>query len=128
MTPLSSIPDLICINCRFQLPKRQELQLKEDLAQLWKQPNKGIANCFLAGWIERALSANIPLITTFARTLSRYRRGILAYYDYHITTGPLEGINNKIKTLKRQVYGYRDIDFFKLKILALHEAKYALVG
>ena len=63
-----------------------------------------------------------------ARILSRYRRGILAYYDYRITTGPLEGINNKIKTLKRQVYGYRDIDFFKLKILALHEAEYALVG
>jgi len=102
--------------------------LKEDLGQLWKQPNKGIASCFLDGWIERALAANIPLITTFARTLKRHRQGILAYYDYRITTGPLEGVNNKIKTLKRQAYGYRDIDFFKLRILGLHEAKYALVG
>lgn len=102
--------------------------LKEDLGQLWKQPNKGIASRFLDGWIERALSANIPLITTFARTLKRHRQGILAYYDYRITTGPLEGVNNKIKTLKRQAYGYRDIDFFKLRILGLHETKYALVG
>lgn len=102
--------------------------LKEDLGQLWKQPNKGIANRFLDGWIERALAANIPLITTFTRTLKRHRQGILAYYDYRITTGPLEGVNNKIKTLKRQAYGYRDIDFFKLRILGLHEAKYALVG
>lgn len=102
--------------------------LKEDLGQLWKQPNKGIANRFLDGWIERALAANIPLITTFTRTLKRHRQGILAYYDYRITTGPLEGVNNKIKTLKRQAYGYRDIAFFKLRILGLHESKYALVG
>ena len=102
--------------------------LKEDLGQLWKQLNKGIASRFLDGWLERALAANIPLITTFTRTLKRHRQGILAYYDYRITTGPLEGINNKIKTLKRQAYGYRDIDFFKLRILGLHESKYALVG
>jgi len=102
--------------------------LKEDLGQLWKQPNKGTANRFLDGWIERALAANIPLITTFTRTLKRHRQGILAYYDYRITTGPLEGVNNKIKTLKRQAYGYRDIAFFKLRILGLHESKYALVG
>jgi transposase len=100
--------------------------LKEDLGQLWKQPNKGIASRFLDGWLERALAANIPLITTFTR--KRHRQGILAYYDYRITTGPLAGVNNKIKTLKRQAYGYRDIDFFKLRILGLHEAKYALVG
>jgi len=102
--------------------------LKEDVGQLWEQPNKEIASRFLDGWIERARAANIPLITTFARTLKRHRQGILAYYDYRITTGPLEGVNNKIKTLKRQAYGYRDIDFFKLRILGLHEAKYALVG
>ncbi|MBU1140740.1 MAG: transposase, partial [Proteobacteria bacterium] len=36
--------------------------------------------------------------------------------------------NNKIKTLQRQAYGFRDMEFFKLKIHALHETKYALVG
>ena len=41
---------------------------------------------------------------------------------------PLEGTNNKIKTMKRQAYGYRDIEFFKLRIMALHETKYALVA
>ena len=41
---------------------------------------------------------------------------------------PEEGTNNKIKTMKRQAYGFRDQEFFKLKILALHETKYALVG
>jgi len=40
----------------------------------------------------------------------------------------LEGTNNKIKTLQKQAYGFRDTNFFKLKIYALHETKYALVG
>ncbi|MBI4965740.1 MAG: transposase, partial [Desulfomonile tiedjei] len=45
-----------------------------------------------------------------------------------ISTGPLEATNNKIKTLQRQAYGFRDREFFVLKIYALHLTKYALVG
>ena len=45
-----------------------------------------------------------------------------------ITSGPMEGTNNKIKTMKRMAYGFRDQEFFKLKILAIHETRYALVG
>jgi len=52
----------------------------------------------------------------------------LRYYDYAISTGPLEGTNNKIKTMKRQAYGFRDHQFFFLKLYALHESRYALVG
>jgi transposase len=37
-------------------------------------------------------------------------------------------MNNKIKTMKRQAYGFRDMEFFKLKIYSLHEKNYALVG
>ncbi len=60
--------------------------------------------------------------------MATYRTGLLAYYNNPITTGPLEGTNNKIKTMKRQAYGYRDQEFFELRILALHEMNYALVG
>jgi transposase len=52
----------------------------------------------------------------------------LAYYDVPITSGPMEGTNNKIQTMKRQAYGFRDQEFFKLKILAIHETRYELVG
>jgi hypothetical protein len=45
-----------------------------------------------------------------------------------ISSGPMEGTNDKIRTMKRQAYGFRDIAFFKLKIPAIHETKYALVG
>jgi len=67
------------------------------------------------------------MLVRFAGTLQTHRRGILAYYDYLISTGPLEGTNNKIKTLQKQAYGFRDREFFKLKIYALHESRYALV-
>ena len=68
------------------------------------------------------------MLKTMAKTLSAYKSGILDYYDFPLSTGPLEGTNNKIKTMKRQAYGFRDMEFFKLKIMALHETKYALVG
>ena len=63
-----------------------------------------------------------------AQTLYDHREGILAYFEFSISTGPLEGTNNKIKTMQKQADGYRDLEFFKLKIYALHETRYALVG
>jgi transposase len=52
----------------------------------------------------------------------------MAYYDYTISTDPLEDTNNRIKTMKRQAYGFRDQQFFIRKIYALHESRYAAVG
>jgi transposase len=102
--------------------------MKEDLRQLWNQPNKELAANFLQDWILRAGTSGVRMLQKFARTLALHRQGLLAYYDYPISTGPLEGVNNKIKTMQRQAYGFRDQEFFKLKIYALHRAKYALVG
>jgi transposase len=102
--------------------------LKEDLRQFWSQGDRASAETFLDDWISRAGASGIKLIVSFAGTLSAHRAGLLAYYDHRISSGPMEGTNNKIKTMKRQAYGFRDQEFFKLKILAIHEAKYALVG
>jgi transposase len=82
----------------------------------------------LNDWIRRAEASKIRMLKNFATTLREHKEGILAYYDYRISSGPLEGVNKKIRTLQRQAYGFRDPAFFKLKILALHHSKYALVG
>ena len=79
-------------------------------------------------WITYAESTGIQILHKFAKTLRFHAWGILAYYDYPISTGPLEGTNNKVKTMKRQAYGFRDPEFLKLKILGLHMKRYALVG
>jgi transposase len=102
--------------------------LKEDLRQFWEQPGKKFGTLFLDGWIKRAEASGIKILQQMAKTLAAHRCGLLAYHDVMITSGPMEGTNNKIKTMKRQAYGFRDKEFFKLKILAIHESKYELVG
>ena len=82
----------------------------------------------LDGWIRRAEVSGIKVLQQMAKALAAHRSGLLAYYDVMISSGPMEGTNHKIKTMKRQAYGFRDLEFFKLKILAIHEKKYALVG
>jgi len=102
--------------------------MKEDLRQIWEQKDKPAAARFLNDWMARANCSGIRMLQQFAGTLAAHRSGLLAYYDCAITTGPLEGTNNKIKTMQRQAYGFRDPEFFKLKIYALHETTYALAG
>lgn len=102
--------------------------MKEDLRLLWNQPDKATASAHLDDWISRAEVSGIRMLKDFANTLKAHRTGILAYYDHRISTGPLEGTNNKIKTLQRQAYGFRDRNFFILKIYALHTTRYELVG
>ena len=102
--------------------------LKEDLRRFWEQPGKRFATAFLNDWLRRAEASGVRVLQQMARTLAAHRSGLLAYYDAMITSGPMEGTNNKIKTMKRAAYGFRDPEFFKLRILAIHETKYALVG
>ena len=102
--------------------------MKEDLRQVWEQPDKPAAQCVLDGWIRRAESSGIRMLKKFANTLAAHRNQILNFYDYRISTGPLEGTNTKIRVLQRQAYGFRDSEFFKLKIYALHETRFQLVG
>jgi transposase len=112
----------------LNLPLATAYYLKEDLRQIWLQANVRSARKILRDWVARARASGIRMLKQFAATLEEYQEGILAYYKYPISTGPLEGTNNKIKTMKRQAYGFRDHEFFKLKILGLHETKHALVG
>lgn len=102
--------------------------MKEDLRQIWMQGSKPLARLFLEDWLARARVSGIRMLEQFADTLEEHQEGVLNYYDYPISTGPLEGTNTKIQLMKRRAYGYRDHEFFKLKILGAHETKYALVG
>ena len=102
--------------------------LKEDLRQFWEQPGKQCGTLFLDGWIKCAEASGIKLLQQRAKTLAAHRRGLLTSSDVMITSGPMEGTNHKIKTRKRPASGVRDKEFFKRKILAIHETKYELVG
>jgi transposase len=109
-------------------PLFQAYLLKEDLRRFWSMPSRKAARKFLGAWIARCLATRIKPMVSLAKSLRAHRRGLLAYFQYPISTGPLEGMNNKIKVLKRQAYGFRDIDYFKLRLAFLHEATPAFPG
>lgn len=113
---------------RLNQPLATAYYLKEDLRQLWQQPGKRAAGKFLTDWIARAAASGVAILKKLANTMQLHRKGLLAWYRHPISTGPLEGANNKIKTMQRQAYGFRDQEFFRLKIYAIHETTYALVG
>jgi transposase len=102
--------------------------LKDELRQFWEQPNYHAASRFLTSWCRRAEASGIRLLQKFTNTLLGHRSGLLAWYAHPISTGPLEGVNNKIKLLQRRAYGYRDLELFKLRILSLHTTRFELVG
>jgi len=108
-------------------PLAEAYYLKEELGTLWEQFNENDANKFLDNWCDAAYSTGITHMRKFANMLKAHRSGILNWFKHPISTGPLEGMNNKIKVLKRKAYGYRDIEFFNLKILNLHNSRYALL-
>jgi len=102
--------------------------LKEELRELWSQTSRKQMKAFLEDWCDKADQTGIGQMLKMAKTLRTHASGILAYADHPITSGRLEGINNKIKTLTKRSYGFHDENFFILKLLSLHHSKYKLLG
>ena len=74
-------------------------------------------------WVKQAQESKMPQLMKMAVTIMAYRTGILAWYDCPISTGKVEGINNKIKVMKRVAYGFRDERYFQLRLYALHDCR-----
>ena len=90
--------------------------LKEKLKHIWTYRSRTWAAKAIDQWCALARSLNHPSVTSFAKMLERYRDGILNHCDYPIHTGKIEGVNNKIKVIKRKAYGFHDLRYFTLKI------------
>ena len=85
-------------------------------------------DAFLKDWCQKAIDTGIGQMVKMAKTLRTHASGILAYAEHPITSGKLEGINNKIKTLTKQSYGFHDENYFILRLLSLHHSRYKLLG
>ena len=128
LDPARNEPKRLQEALRLNQPLAIVYYLKEELNEIWEQDDQETAQSLLMDWITYAESTGIAMLKTFAKTLRLHAWRILAWYDHPISTGPLEGTNNKIKTMKRQAYGFRDQEYFRLKILGIHQTRYALVG
>ena len=104
-------------------PLSKAYYLNEQLREIWSQISKEEAEAVLDDWVKQARESKIPQLMRMAATLLAHRRGIQAWYDSRISTGKVEGINNKIKVMKRNAYGFRDDRYFTLWLYALHDCR-----
>lgn len=73
-------------------------------------------------WCKLAEDTDIPELRTMAKTIRDKLDGIAAFWTFRqISNASMEGFNNKIRWLIRQAYGFRDREYFKLKIFQLPE-------
>ena len=109
-------------------PLYQAYLLKEELRWFWNLPTAALGDEFLETWAKEAYATGLRQFRKLADSLLRHKEGLLSYFAHRITTGPLEGLNNKIKVLKRQAYGFRDKEYFRLRLYSLHNDTPAFAG
>ena len=97
---------------------REAWLLKESFRGWYQTPDRGQAGEKLVLLEEKIACSSLPEFKELLRTFRNWREEILNYFDYRITNGFVEGKNNQIKTIKRMAYGYRNMDNFRLRILA----------
>ena len=113
---------------RFNEPLSTAYYLKEELRLLWSRRTFDSMRRFLERWIARALGSGITQMINLAKTLRTHATGILNYFHHPISSGKLEGINNKVGAMTRAAYGYRDEEFLHLKLYSLHESSLRFTG
>jgi len=97
---------------------RRAWTFKESFRAWYGETNRSKAEEGLGLLEERITNDSLPEFKQLLHTFTNWRDEILNYFDYRITNGFVEGKNNRIKTIKRMAYGYRNLDNFRLRILA----------
>jgi len=113
---------------RLNQPLECAYLLKEKLGHLWEQSNGRVAWAFMREWCAEAKASGIKQLQAMAKTLLNHARGILSFYRTGLTSGKMEGINRKIRSLLATAYGLRDHEYFKLRLYALHESKWKFIA
>lgn len=90
--------------------------LRDSLKEIWRLRSPWAVRRSLRDWCRLAEESGIGPLKRFADSLRKHERGIVAHAAYPIHTGRLEGVNNKIKVIKRRSYGFRDPTYFTLKV------------
>jgi len=91
--------------------------LKEQVLSIFDRRQKNVALERLQIWKENIKKSGIEEFRKLLKTFEHYLYGVENYFKHHVTNGASEGYNNKINIIKRRSYGFKDIEYFKLKIL-----------
>lgn len=98
--------------------------IKEKLALAYSRKDEAVMAEDIINIMDMCKATDNPHLQWFERLLSNHFEGIIAHATYDISAGKIEGINNKIKTLRRQGYGYPDDEYFFLKLFDMSRRKY----
>ena len=105
----------------FRVNKRlnKAYLLKESFGQLWGYKRPGWARRFFDNWCGSLRWQRLGPFRKFADLVEKHWDGIETYCheENKVPLGFVEGINNKIRVIQRRAYGYRDEEYFRLKIL-----------
>jgi len=92
--------------------------LKESFRIWYRETDRSRAEEML-GLLEGKIACDsLYEFNNLLHTFTNWREEMLNYFDHRITNGFVEGKNNRIKTIKRMAYGYRNMDNFRMRILA----------
>jgi len=82
--------------------------LKQALAHLLGYQQAG--QKALKEWLTWASRSRLRPFVRVARTIRKYRDGVLAYIDFRLTNGPVEGINNRMRMVARRAFGFHSAE------------------
>lgn len=102
--------------CEINQPIYKAHLLKESFLQLYSLSTINEAEQHIEEWIEEAVNSGLKPFRELAESIKEKTQYILNWFRKKISSAISEGFNNKIKRLKRMAYGYKDINYFKLKI------------
>jgi transposase len=102
--------------CEINEPIYKAMLLKESFLKVYDYDLPQEAENYLTGWIQEALASSVETFKIIAASFRDKLQYIINWFKKKISSAISEGINNKIKRLKRMAYGYKDVDYFRLKI------------
>jgi transposase len=89
----------------------------------WYKRSEGEGVCEAAllqfkGFLDECRNSSIKELVKLGKTLEQWQREILNYFVTGASNGFAEGLNNKIKLVKRGGYGYANREIFRMKVMA----------
>jgi transposase len=92
--------------------------LREDFQRFWHYTSPAWAGKFLDEWCNRAMRSKLDPMKKVAATLRRHRELLLNWFRAHgeISSGVVEGFNNKAKLTSRKSYGFRNTEVLQIAL------------
>jgi transposase len=92
-------------------------EFKESFREIFDSNGREIGSKKLSSWILSIVSSGVSKYYGFVRTLLNWEDNILNYFEERVSSGFVEGVNNKIKLIKRKAFGFVNFENFRIKII-----------